>query len=90
VTVADPNLSSSQHYLRMEVDDRPGVLAEVARVMASHEISLHSVIQKRLTACGAEVVFVTHRSPRGRIKEAVVELGGLAVVKAVSSVLRVA
>jgi homoserine dehydrogenase len=33
-------------YLRMVAEDRPGVLAEVARVFAEHEISLEAVLQK--------------------------------------------
>jgi len=35
----------SRYYLRLVVDDRPGVLAEVTSVLARNEISISSVIQ---------------------------------------------
>jgi len=34
------------YYLRMRVDDRPGVLAEITRVMGDKEISIEAVLQK--------------------------------------------
>ena len=35
----------SRFYLRAMIQDRPGVLAEIARVLAEHQISIASVIQ---------------------------------------------
>ena len=35
----------SRFYLRLLVDDRPGVLADVTRALADHRISIASVIQ---------------------------------------------
>src|SRR5262249_41997641 len=35
----------SRFYLRLQVADRPGVLAEIAHVLAQHQISISSVIQ---------------------------------------------
>jgi homoserine dehydrogenase len=35
----------SRFYLRLLIQDRPGVLAEVARILAEHHISISSVIQ---------------------------------------------
>jgi len=36
----------SAYYLRMQVVDRPGVLADLTRILAEHEISIEAVIQK--------------------------------------------
>ncbi len=53
----------TSYYLRMHALDRPGVLAEVARILADQEISIEAVIQKE-PAEGQDVVpviMLTHR-----------------------------
>jgi homoserine dehydrogenase len=53
----------TSYYLRMQVDDRPGVLAEIAQLLASQQISIEAVIQKE-PAEGENVVpliMLTHR-----------------------------
>jgi homoserine dehydrogenase len=44
-TIQAPGTVRSRFYLRLAVQDRPGVLADVARVLAEHHISISSVIQ---------------------------------------------
>lgn len=45
-----PVLSSEQiktaYYLRLNAEDKPGVLAEVTRILADHNISIEALIQK--------------------------------------------
>ncbi len=45
-----PVLSSDQfisaYYLRLTAEDKPGVLAEVTRILADHQISIEAIIQK--------------------------------------------
>ena len=45
-----PVLSSEQirtaYYLRLNAEDKPGVLAEVTRILADHQISIEALIQK--------------------------------------------
>ncbi len=45
-----PVLSSEQirtaYYLRLNAEDRPGVLADVTRILAKHNISIEALIQK--------------------------------------------
>lgn len=84
-----PEESSGEYYLRMEVDDKPGVLAQLAGAMAMEYISLHSVIQKRATGDSAEVVFVTHEAPHGAIVRAQQRLQGLPSVRAIKTCIRV-
>jgi homoserine dehydrogenase len=36
----------TSYYLRMQARDRPGVLAEVAQILARHGISIEAVVQK--------------------------------------------
>ncbi|MBA3747084.1 MAG: homoserine dehydrogenase [Solirubrobacterales bacterium] len=49
----------SAFYLHMEVADRPGVLAHVAKILGEHEASIKSVVQKGLGE-RARLVMVVH------------------------------
>jgi homoserine dehydrogenase len=44
-SIQAPATVRSRFYLRLMIQDRPGVLADVARVLAQHQISISSVIQ---------------------------------------------
>ena len=41
----DYNHTSSSYYLRMSVEDKPGVLAEIASILGEYSISIASVLQ---------------------------------------------
>jgi homoserine dehydrogenase len=77
-----------QYYLLTRVEDRPGVLAEIAGVFGRKRVSIKSVWQEG-TGEDAHLVFVTHRAREGAFQEAVAEIRGLAPVREVRSVLRV-
>lgn len=46
------------NYLRLNVDDRPGVLADVANIFAEQGISIEAVIQKEPETEGAKVTLI--------------------------------
>lgn len=83
---------TTRFQLRTLVDDRPGVLAQVARVLGAHDISIEAVRQPA-TADGpdgqAELVITTHRARAASLDETLDALEGLDAVRAVTSVLRV-
>ncbi|MGE5620023.1 MAG: homoserine dehydrogenase [Sphingomonadaceae bacterium] len=83
--------TESRYYLRLQVTNRPGVFAQIARVMGEAEISLASVIQKEEGDTGkqAEVVLTTYRAREAAMRRAVQALADLAVVHEVSSVVRI-
>ena len=62
----------SRFYLRLLVEDRPGVLAEVAGVLARHEISVASVIQHEVPDLPQEqrvhLVIMTHGASTARFR----------------------
>jgi homoserine dehydrogenase len=78
----------SRFYLRLLVDDRPGVLAEAAGVLAQHQISIASVIQHEIPdeAEGQRVqlVIMTHTASLGSFRAACARLDHLACVGAPS------
>lgn len=51
------------YYLRMQAQDKPGVLAEVTRILAEQEISIEAIIQKEPTAemQYVSVIMLTHK-----------------------------
>ena len=61
-------------FVRMEVLDRPGVMAAVAQRMADESISLESIVQRPRVAGSSEfqtIVLITHETSEGGIRSAV-------------------
>jgi homoserine dehydrogenase len=90
--VLPPSFGLSRFQLRLDVADQPGVLAQVARVLAEHDISIETVNQAILSVRGtqlADLVISTHRAPVAALAATVGALGALEVVDRVTSVLRV-
>ncbi len=81
----------TRYYLRMTVADRPGVLAQISRVLGDLQISIASVIQKETDerAGVAEIVIMTHHSLEASVRKALKQMAELGVVKEVSNFIRV-
>ena len=81
----------TKYYIRLNVADRSGVLAQIATVFGDHRISLASVIQKETDETGqtAELVLMTHRAREAAVQRALEQLEGLPVVNEVGNMLRV-
>jgi homoserine dehydrogenase len=78
----------SSFYLHLEVEDRPGVLAEVARLLSSAGVSVRSVVQKGMGE-EARLVMVVHRCPERDFLAAVDEIAGLDYMRAAPRFIRV-
>jgi homoserine dehydrogenase len=87
-TIRPMSEMAGQYYILLRVDDRPGVLAEIASVLGHNEVSIKSVWQEG-TGRDAQLVFVTHRAREGAFQQAVAELRAVTAVLEVRSVLRV-
>ncbi len=79
---------TGQYYILLRVEDRPGVLAEIASVFARSDVSIKSVWQEG-TGDDAQLVFITHRAREGPFQRSVDALRELPAVDEVRSVLRV-
>jgi homoserine dehydrogenase len=77
------------YYARIRVEDRPGVLAEVARLFGANGVSLESVLQKASHADVAEIVWTTHRAPEARFRAAIEAISQSPVVHEVCNWIRV-
>ncbi len=79
---------SSKWYIRLEVADAPGVLAQIAGAFGEHGVSIMSVWQDG-RGDDATLLLVTHESPEAAHQAAVAALDGLEAVKQVAAVIRV-
>ena len=87
-TIATIGNTRTRYLIRLEVADRPGVLAAVAQTFAKHDVSIQTV---RQTGRGenAELIVMTHKATDGALSETVAGLKALDSVKDVASVIRV-
>jgi homoserine dehydrogenase len=88
ITVRPQPELRSAFYLSMDVADRPGVLAAVAKVFGDHQVSIRAMEQVGL-ADEARLIFLTHRAREGDLLATIDELRLLQAVDRVSGVLRV-
>ena len=82
--------TKNRYFLRMKVDDRCGVLAELTAVFAKHHVSVAQIIQKdsRVKDC-AEVVVITALVREGDFRKAMDDFREMNSVQRISSMLRV-
>ena len=93
VRTRDPAKVPGRFYLRFNVDDRPGVMAEITGILGAHHISIASVIQHETEEGNASnvvpLVIMTHMSQEGAMAEAMKTIGQLACVHPGSVWMRV-
>jgi homoserine dehydrogenase len=77
-----------QYYLNLHVEDRPGVLAEIAEAFGRNGVSIERVWQEGFGE-EAALVFITHRAQEGSFQKTIQELRDRDSVRAVVSLLRV-
>ncbi|MDG0867503.1 homoserine dehydrogenase [Candidatus Lucifugimonas marina] len=80
-----------QYYIRLTASDRPGVLANVARVLGDADISINSVLQKDtdIENGHADLVIMTHPARESNMQSAVSSIKELDSVLRLDSLLRV-
>jgi predicted amino acid-binding ACT domain protein len=88
ITVRPQAELRSAFYLSMDVADRPGVLAAVAKVFGDHDVSIRAMEQVGL-ADEARLIFLTHVAREGDLLATIDELRLHQAVDRVSGVLRV-
>ncbi|GIW47770.1 MAG: homoserine dehydrogenase [Deltaproteobacteria bacterium] len=82
---------TTKYYLRFQVEDRPGVLAQIAGSLGKNNISIESVIQKgrKLEGGDVPVVIMTHEAREKDLLSALDEIDRFPVVKAKSVFIRI-
>lgn len=92
VAVRKADLVPGRYYLRFGVNDRPGVLADIAGILGSHQISIASVIQHEASEDGDQfvpLIIMTHSAADGDLSKAMQAMDRLPCVQAGSVQMRV-
>lgn len=79
----------SAYYLRLRVHDRPGVLSDIARILADSGISIGSMFQEPHGEEQADIIFLTHHALEGAIDAAMIKIRALPFVLSDVTRLRV-
>jgi homoserine dehydrogenase len=80
---------TSPYYVRLLVEDVPGVLAKIAGAFGNHGVSLKTVVQKRSIGELAEIVVITKTVSEYDMKLAVEDLNKETCVNRISNIIRV-
>ncbi|SFE20845.1 homoserine dehydrogenase [Nitrosomonas sp. Nm166] len=71
----------TSYYLRMQVIDKPGVMAEITRIVADYNISISAMIQKEAhDSDRVSIIMLTHLTVEKNINAAIVRIESLPVV----------
>jgi homoserine dehydrogenase len=83
VSSADYAGAKGRFYLRVIVDDHPGVLAQITRVLGENQISISSVLQHEASREGEPIplVVMTHKTTEGAAAKACDAIASLECVK---------
>jgi homoserine dehydrogenase len=80
---------AAPYYLRMELVDKPGALAKVARVLGDSGISIDRMRQYGHEDATAPVLIVTHKTTRSALDEALAGFEGTGVVASAPVAIRI-
>jgi homoserine dehydrogenase len=78
----------TRYHISLDVDDKAGVLAQVAQIFAQHDVSIQTVRQSG-SGQDARLVVATHSATDAALSATVDRLKALPTVRAVASVMRV-
>jgi homoserine dehydrogenase len=89
--IASMNDHVCQYYISLTASDRPGVLANVAKILGDADISINSVLQKDtdIENGRADLVIMTHPARESNIQNAVSKIRKLDTVLQLDSLIRV-
>jgi homoserine dehydrogenase len=92
VRMRDPAKVAGRFYLRLTVEDRPGVMAEITGILSGHGISIASIIQHESeedSSSAVSLVIMTHNTLEGNFAAAMRSIGQLSSVHPGSVRMRV-
>ena len=79
----------SKYFMRIKVEDRPGVLGAVTSVFGNNNVSIEQFIQKRKNDDLAEIVVITEEVLERNFDDSVKILKTMSMIKQISAVIRV-
>ena len=80
---------SSAYFLRMQVENRSGVLANIAGVFGNNNVSISQIIQKSKKKNRAEIVVITDEVKEKNFQDSLAVISGMSAVEEISYMIRV-
>ncbi|MDP2133922.1 MAG: homoserine dehydrogenase [Sulfuritalea sp.] len=73
----------TSYYLRLRVEDKPGVLADITRILADQQISIDAMIQREPGEgeSQTDIIMLTHVTRERNVDAAIAKIEALPVVK---------
>ena len=73
----------TSYYLRLRVEDKPGVLADITRILADQQISIDAMIQREPAEgeSQTDIIMLTHITREKNVDAAIAKIEALPVVK---------
>ena len=81
--------TNGRYFMRMQVEDRPGVLAAVTSVFGNNTVSIEQFMQKRKKGDWAEIVVITEEVLERNFNDALTILKTMSMIREISSIIRV-
>lgn len=79
----------NRFFLRMQVEDKPGVMAAIANIFSINNVSMKQLLQKSMGENEAELMIVTEKVKEQSFRNALRLLTEMEIIKGVSNVIRV-
>lgn len=79
----------NRFFLRMQVEDKPGVMAAIANIFSINNVSMKQLLQKSMGENEAELMIVTEKVKEQNFRNALRLLTEMEIIKGVSNVIRV-
>jgi homoserine dehydrogenase len=82
IPVLPPDRFKSAYYLRLNAEDKPGVLADVTKILADHQISIEAIIQKEPPAdeTAVPIILLTQITLEKELNDAIQKIEALKTV----------
>ena len=80
---------SSSYFIRIQAQNRPGVLANIANAFGKSNVSIAQFVQKNVQGEEAEMVLITENVLEKDFRNAVEALKQMPILKEISAIIRV-
>lgn len=83
--------TTNEYYIRLETEDKPGVIGFLGKACGDHNVSLNALLQKGTdeTTNSATIVLLTHQVQEANLQAALDEIRAQSTTRKIHTVLRV-
>ena len=89
LTLASKDDIETKYYLRLQVEDKSGVLAKISSILGDKDISINTMLQKPCGENRANLLLSTHTCKEVDIKDALAQLEKSGVVLSTPAMIRI-